>query len=161
MKAHNRAAILTFSLFLSACSHDPGYEIVKEPTPKYEYEVVTVEQQATADVMATPTRFTVPYSSDAQSWERARLFLGRYTTMSIPQVSAGPSSVKLSNGSGPSDKDKYVYQIEKSNGREGVVYVVKCTPRGSGGTPALAERNARNLSRFIKDGHLEVSLLDR
>lgn len=130
--------------------------------------VETVQDQARAAINATPTEFEVTLMKDESAWDRARYFLASFTASGVRVNDTGSGGkLRLSNasltGSSTQNKapDKFEYLIEKQ--RKGAVYLYRVQCRATGQNPdaAAALRNARNLSRFIADGSLEVSLLVR
>jgi len=129
-------------------------------------EIETAQEQALKEVMSSPTSFVVSYPEAPYSWERAKLFFELYTTRYDESYSLRPQDgaglreeVLLSNSL--AREDNYYYQVKKTSERSGLAYVVSCRPRREPGDLLYAERNARNLARFIRQGQLEVSLLKR
>ncbi|MBN8550806.1 MAG: hypothetical protein J0M12_15940 [Deltaproteobacteria bacterium] len=131
--------------------------------PQYELEVVTVEEQAAQAVNESPTDFIVQVPDETIAWERSQLFFSTYTSGAVQQEFDYPRpGVALVTKS--REKDKYIYEIEHSATKDGAYrYVVSCSRNTSkhGGSDYAAQRNARNVARFIRDGNLELSLLDR
>jgi hypothetical protein len=119
----------------------------------------TTEDQARDEVLLTPTVFAVAFADDEYSWERARFFLENYVntgaghTSSVTKVVGEEWSLE-SNPAAPA----YRYVVSKRSGDGAFTYTVTCEP-GAGGTAAQAALNAGNFARFIRDGKLEVSLL--
>lgn len=115
--------------------------------------------------MRTPLNFKVIYPEANYSWERAKLFFERYTskygetlgTSQQPNTAGG--EIILSNGG--AEGDPYFYQVRRLPLPGGFSYLVACRPRLKSATQGYADRNARNLARFILEGKLEVSLLKR
>jgi len=131
--------------------------------PKLEFEVVGVREQALEALAATPLEFELLPSEDDESWERAHIFLSKYT-----------DKYRLTNiqgdlvlNSSPQAGERYSYRVSKHYNGTAYQYNVDCIPNQAGqGTSGFeiapnAQRNAKNLARFIKDGQLEVSLLER
>lgn len=148
----SRALLRGFSCLamaaLGACSGSTG------PAPaRYEVEVQTVEEQALEEVLAAPTDFTVASVEADAAWARAALFFDRYTSTGGVFTSTREAEVLASRG-GPAS---YRYEVVRAPAGAAYRFQVRCSPRG--GAPSLAERNARNLARFIRDGNLELSLL--
>ncbi len=123
-------------------------------------EVITVEQQALEEVARTPLTFVVPLLKDEASWERARSFFDLYLGSSPERREPYSVGEYLMTNSGRG-AGRYIYEVERVPEREGMRYTVSCFVHGPDGDAVLAERNARNLARFIKDGTLERSLLHR
>lgn len=120
-------------------------------------EVISVREQALAEVRRTPIDFVVPALRDKGAWERAQTFFQLYLGGGKPaDVSVGESLIT----NGGSRRAKYVYEVERNPEREGIHYSVRCTPHGAAADHSAARLNAQNLARFIKDGTLERSLLD-
>jgi hypothetical protein len=119
----------------------------------------TTQDQARQEILETPTSFDVHFEEDRYSWERARFFLENY--IGLP---SGHSSVvtrvvgvRWSLASNPAQA-AYAYEVAKDSTHSGFTYYVTCIP-GAGGTPDQAALNAANFARFIRDGKLEMSLL--
>jgi hypothetical protein len=120
----------------------------------------TPEDQAKQDILNTPTVFTVSFEEDPYSWERAKFFLEKYAG-----GGAGHSSVvtrivgsRLSLASNPAATD-FSYEVSKDPTEGGFNYHVGCSAAVTG-DPNQAALNAGNLARFIRDGKLELSLLE-
>ena len=121
----------------------------------------TPEDQARQDILNTPTVFTVGFEDDPYSWERAKFFLEKYAG-----GGAGHSSVvtrivgnRLSLASNPAATD-FSYEVSKDPTEGGFNYHVACSAAGTGDNNQAA-LNAGNLARFIRDGKLELSLLEK
>jgi hypothetical protein len=121
----------------------------------------TPEDQARQEVVQTPTVFSVPFSDDPYSWERARFFLENYIGARSGHASAVTRVVgdRWSLVSNPA-VHSYSYEVSKDVGSDGYTYQVSCVA-GTGSDPGQAALNAGNLARFIREGKLEVSLLSR
>ena len=138
-------AIFFFCSFvsLSACSNANHPEI----------EVVTVEQQAIEEVNASSPSFFLNNAEDRDAWNRARFFFQTYT-------SGEPTLTKDLFETSRDPKNKYLYRLTRTTTPQGIHYVVICSS-GIGDPTEEALQNAKNLSRFIKNGQLEVSLLHK
>lgn len=135
-----RALVSPLFVILAACSH---------PMPKI--EVVSFQEQVREEVEEHPTQFQLPKQSDAQAWTRAQLFFRDYE-LTTPIVSR--NEIK----SNPKEDKRFLYQISRVGHGKEVEYVVNCVgrePRDS----EVAEVNAKNVARFLKEGQLELSLL--
>lgn len=128
--------------------------------------VETIEEQALKEVLNAPLNFVVPYPEAPYSWERAKLFFERYTTNyeQIPPAALKyfppqQTEVLLSNAKARSDD--FLYRVRKRAAGQGFYYVVDCRPRSSRVSALEADRNGRNLARFIRAGKLELSWLKR
>jgi len=124
---------------------------------QWEIEVETIEDQAIAEVLGAPTEFVVTFSDDHHSWERAILFLERHTSKQAFQYISSPQEMIIVSNHG-AVQDNYWYNVEKASHPEGWFYRVKAVSAGAG-SHHLADRNARNLARFIRNGILERSLI--
>jgi hypothetical protein len=149
----NHLALLIVFIF-SGCS------LVSEPkvAPKYEVEVLTIEQQALDAVEQTPTDFTLNYQEDDVAWERAHLFFKTYTNGSVEDPVDYPSPGSMLRSKSHS-AEKFAYQIDHIMKDGGYRYVVRCS--SAKGSRESAERNAKNVARFIREGNLELSFLER
>ena len=119
----------------------------------------TTEDQARNEVLLAPTTFEVAFADDVHSWERARFFLENYVSGSAGHTSAVTKvvGVEWSLESNPAAAD-YRYIVSKHALDGSFAYRVACIP-GTGGVPSQAALNAGNFARFIREGKLEVSLL--
>ncbi|RMG43092.1 MAG: hypothetical protein D6719_04460 [Candidatus Dadabacteria bacterium] len=131
----------------------------KPDSPRYEVEILTPAEAVLEEVMSTPTEFIVDYDNDPTAWDRIPYFFTRYLGVKMPVVEyLGNNSYRIR---APSGSTKYSYNILKTPESTGFRYRVECIPNQSSAKSSLADRNARNLARFIRDGTLELSLLDR
>ena len=124
--------------------------------------IETIPEQALKEVQASPTTFTVPVSDSIAAWDRARMFFLQYQGVkSIAAIESEPfpSQTLLNNENVLTGK--YVYEVTRKPATDGSLITVKCVPRTGRGSAGNATRNARNLSRFIREGTLEISFLDR
>ena len=150
----SRFALIALCLLTVACSSSkPEFELVK---PQYDLEYVSAEQELISAVNSASSRFSLDSIDDIEAWTRANMFFKEYTD------SYSKSPDKLA--SAPGQKNRYRYEVIKSFDRSAgqVRYAVRCGPPG--GNSALnpkAIQNAKNVARFIKDGNLELSILDR
>jgi hypothetical protein len=113
-------------------------------------EVISRDQQILEEVDEAPTQFTVPKQGDREVWNRAHFFFHDYT--------GGAAKVTSHEITTSAPGSSYHYRVTRSPERNDLIhYEVSCTPVK--GDEAYAQRNARNLARFLKDGHLERSLL--
>ncbi|NLF24576.1 MAG: hypothetical protein GX589_02815 [Deltaproteobacteria bacterium] len=145
-------ALCALAVFCS-CSMGAG------PSSKaLEIERVSVKDQALAEVEATPLEFVIKFQNDSAVWQRAKSFFSLYL-----EEEAVPGSRDKENHicSGSQRNPAYRYCIKRAPEKGGMRYQVKCLPLSSKAQPDFAERNARNLARFLRDGTLEVSLLER
>lgn len=151
-----KSILLTLFLIAGAACSMP------QAKPKYELEVVTVEELAAQAVNESPTDFVVSGSDESVAWERSHLFFSTYTSGVEEQEFDYPKP-GISLVSRSRDKDKYIYEIEHTATASGYRYVVSCSRNSSkkGGSDFQARRNAKNVARFIRDGNLELTLLDR
>ena len=133
-------------------SHASAYEkLAVEATP---------QDQARAEVLATPTEFLVPIEQDRFAWERARFFLENYGTGSGAPSNAVVKVVGSRRGlSSAPGSSSYTYEVFKDFSADGYRYSVRCS--ASNGDTQDSALNAGNFARFIRDGKLEVSLLVR
>jgi hypothetical protein len=127
----------------------------------YRYEVAeTSLEEAHAELQQTPTQFFVSNQDDRYAWERARYFLENYS-------GASPSSAVISKIVGArwgmassAAHAQFSYEVWKDPIASGYQYTIKCAPAAGGdGNAQQAHLNAANLSRFVQQGKLEVSLL--
>ncbi|MFM1847954.1 MAG: hypothetical protein RL417_1428 [Pseudomonadota bacterium] len=129
------------------------------PQPAFEVEIETVEAQALRAVEESAVEFTVPLREADEAAARGRLFFREYTGTEPTSTAESPRSVILSSPVEP--LAGYRYTVRQSRSPEGYRFKVECLPVAPAGTTELAERNARNVARFIREGTLELSLLAR
>lgn len=123
-------------------------------------EIISPLQQSEDAIRATPTHFSVSYGDDRVFWTRAQLFLNSHTDgFATKQGGHTDNSWALITNRSVG-KPKYVYEVSRRPGTTGVDYSVRCLPGAPGARGDRASLNAQNLARFIKDGTLEVALLD-
>ncbi len=125
-----------------------------------QYERISPLEQATEAIAATPTRFTVPAEDEVVSWNRARTFFATTLKNEGVQVDhVGNSDLRISNRE--SKSERFFYSVIKRRlGNGGYDFQVVVNPR----LPHLEQEaalNAKNLSRFIREGELETMLLKR
>jgi hypothetical protein len=128
----------------------------------------SVEDQALQAVMKAPLEFTVSFDEDQHAWDRARLFLRQYTLRGVVVDQELPygegklsNVIQSKNALGDFRPEPYLYTIERRLTTEGFRYLVQCQVGDSRGDPMYANRNGRNLARFVQAGSLELSLLVR
>ena len=124
-------------------------------------EVETIKDQALKEIQSTPTDFFITTSENMEAWERARLFFANYlglNSLNSAEAIVGNTYVLTNRHLAPKS---YFYEIRKQPFGEGFNYSVQCTAKTSKAHASLAKRNAQNVARFIKDGTLELSLLEQ
>lgn len=112
------------------------------------------------EILDTPRSFEVSFTDDAYSWDRARFFIENYGHSTVNGRRAPVMRVngtQLALASHPSSED-YVYEVRKERIAGKYVYTISCVP-GANGDQSQARLNEGNLARFVRDGQLEVSLL--
>lgn len=117
----------------------------------------TTTDQAREEILNAPTVFEVTHEEDGHSWERARFFLENYVAAGNTTAVSKLVGQTVSLASNP-NRSSYQYEVSKSETRDGFTYRVSCVPL-SGGDTSQAALNAGNFARFVRDGVLEVSLL--
>lgn len=118
----------------------------------------SVEDLAKSNIDSSGTAFLIPFKDDHYAWERAQYFLQKYVGDGKPPVIklVGDRFI-LTNRENPTGN--FNYEIIKDNTKSGFRYAVICEVRNPIIDRQSAEANARNLSRFIREGNLEASLL--
>jgi|GEM_PF-4646490 len=131
------------------------------PEPQREYELITAQDQLVEDVRNTPKEFIVPYTQEQAAWDRVLYFFSQYAGLKTPFITSLSSNiVQITNRHDKSASvPAYFYMIEKFPVAQGVKFRVHCFPNGDRGSRDLAETNARNVARFVKEGRLERSIL--
>lgn len=159
---HLGTSLIPVALLAPALTFSVGCAPQGSQKPQVQFEVVTVEEQALEAIAQTPTEFTVSQQQDEEIWERSHLFFKTYTSGATASEFDYPSpGVMLHTRS--SSKDRYLYEIERRAAPGGYRYAVSCSRNPSMGRAAydLSARNGKNVARFLREGHLELSLLDR
>ena len=123
---------------------------------KYEVEFVSLEAARLEEVMASPTTFILPTGEARAAWGRAQLFFDRYSEHGSQER---PTDSGVTLASRPGVKERYLFSIEQQPHADGTQFQVRCVPIGDSAAPYLAERNAHNVARFVKDGSIELELL--
>ncbi len=118
-------------------------------------EVVTIEDQARDAVAAVPTEFLLVAPESGLAWSRARDFFALYAKSSL----AVDSDTLLSDRGKSSGR--FFYEIERSPTNRGTRFAVRCFPVQGNAIVSSSIQNARNVARFLRDGVLELSLLER
>lgn len=151
------------SLLLCSCGASrPLAPQIEIEQPQYQVEVTTSEQEALDEIDRMPTEFAIDMGEQRAAWERALYFFSQYAEHEKPVREHNNGKVTvLSNRE---DRGaKYHYEIQRAPADDGYTYKVICIANASSasrmGAQAQAQRNARNLARFIKEGSLEASLL--
>ena len=149
-----------------SAANNPSLSALGVPVSKQStFELVSIEDQAKDAVKSADTEFRVSIAEQEAAWDRAMLFFNQYVIQFKPGAESLPGSGnKLSNVS--SKTDQYHYSVERYVNNFGSVFLVSCRPNRSlvgldRSSRQLAQRNAQNLARFIKEGQLELSLLAR
>ena len=127
----------------------------------YRYEVAeTSLEEAQAELQQTPTQFFVTNQDDRYAWERARYFLENYSGASASSaVISKVVGARWGMVSSPANA-QFTYEVWKDPIASGYQYTINCAPASAGkGDAQQAHLNAANLSRFVQQGKLEVSLL--
>lgn len=120
---------------------------------------LTTEDQARNEVLLAPTAFEVSFADDVHSWDRARFFLENYVPAPPGHQSVVTKvvGVEWSLESNPA-LTSYRYTVSKHALDGSFAYKVGCLA-GRGGNLSQAALNAGNFARFIREGKLEISLL--
>jgi hypothetical protein len=128
--------------------------------PRTEFEIIGVEEQALSAIAVAPLSFSLSSEDEKHAWIRALLFFKKYTSKMDLRALGGVRPRQLVT-SAASIEDLYLYSVEKSVGKNGNIdFLVACKPQSrESASISGAERNARNLARFIRDGILEESLI--
>lgn len=146
--------LILLSLTLSACGSQ-----APQVQPQLEFEVISPEEQVAQSLAETPKSFVVQYSEAQHTEERLAYFFRNYTAGAQETDEQGPSSATVITNKIDSNTN-FLYTIERTVNASGYQYIVHCEGLSNEFQPA-ADRNARNLARFLREGQLEVSLLTR
>jgi len=149
--------ILALSLLhLTACSKKAQEWVMVKP----EYERISSKQLESQQIEEMPTEFNIKLEQLPKMWERAELFSQQYLGVAPTYVySSGkgtPDSVGLKFSS-----INFSYLVTKRKYLNGMLIKVKCTAKNSSVDASKALFNAKNLSRFIHDGRLQLALLEK
>ena len=143
-----RAAVGLLSLAALSCASGSVFQLSLE------------EQAALREALDTPLTFIVPRERSIESWDRAREFLDRYSSMKLrsttdsmlvsydtPTYSSDPSSVESGANL------RYGYTISRSRDPGGIQVVVQCTASTKRGDE-FAKQNAHLAASYILTGYL-------
>ncbi len=141
---------------LTGCAKNARYEVVK---PRYER--VTSEARELQLLQLQPLEIIVTPGEVAQLWQRAELFayqyLGTTPTVAFQSSRTQPDSTALQFSS-----EHYRYSVTKAKrGAVNIAVAVSCVPMNQDGDESKADLNARNLARFMKEGRLQLSVLEK
>ncbi|MBX7144965.1 MAG: hypothetical protein K1X79_10975 [Oligoflexia bacterium] len=128
--------------------------------PGLEFEIVSPEEQVAQSLAETPKHFIVEYTEAQHAAERVEYFFQNYTSGFKQIQDQGPSAATIITNRAEASGG-YQYTVERTVTAQGFQYIVNCEASGPGAQPAAADRNARNLARFIREGQLEISLISR
>ena len=143
-------------LLLSACAQTSTPSV-----PKVEFEIQGPEEQSALLIDAAPTEFKINFENDALAWERTRLFFSKYTAKPlISELDKKGESLEIAS---QLPSEKYFFRVKHILQGQGFKYLVTCVPNPAqrSADNLAANRNAKNLARFIKDGELDVGFLAR
>lgn len=110
-------------------------------------------------VKSYPMEITVPYSEAIYSWDRTLYYFTTYLGAKVvsPNKDRLARAITLAVSS-----PNFSYTVEREPLAQGIKYRVKCLSKNPNQqNDKNAEINARNLSRFIADKKLELSLLSK
>jgi len=150
-----RLTTICVVLSLCACTESTS------PSPKVEFEIEGPEEQAAQVIDSTLTEFRIPFDKDALAWERTRLFFSKYTAKPlISELDKRGDNLEIAS---QLPKENYFFKVKHELDGNQFKYLVSCVPNPAQGAAdtLAANRNAKNLARFIQDGQLEVGFLAR
>ena len=130
-------------LFLTACSSNSRYSV----------QVVTQQQEDRAQIEQMPTQFSMGIDEDNAAWMRTQLFFEQYLS--------GDGIKRKQDQYIATTSGKYIYEVRRRVHRTSSEYSVICKVNSPEATSEKAEINAKNVSRFIRTGLLEMVLLDK
>ena len=128
------------------------------------FQLTLEEQTSLNEAMDTPLTFIVPRERSIASWDRAREFIDRYSSMKLrsttdsvlvsydtPNYSADP--VPAQSGL------HYGYSISRSRVPEGIRIVVQCTPsvKGTGASNRTADEDNRTAGEKAADQNAHIA----
>lgn len=150
-------------LFVSACttlqrgpSNSRVNDSAKRAAVNWDIEYYSPKDLALQEIMKTPTEFPILFEEDYYVWERAKIFLMKYTKGVAWQDEA--SGVFLMSSDAENNEESFHYLVSKRMTPEGYNYVVSCLTWDHRETPNSL-LNAKNLSRFMRRGELEADLI--
>ena len=143
-----RAAVGLLSLAALSCASGSVFQLSLE------------EQVSLREAMDTPLDFAVPRERSIESWDRAREFIDRYSSMKLrsttDSVLVSYDSPTYSPDPSPGSRGSnlhYGYNITRSRDPLGVRIKVQCTPSSDLATKD-AEQNAHIAAYYILTGYL-------
>jgi hypothetical protein len=147
---------------LSACStiKSPRNSLVSDGTKRaainWDVEYYSSKDLALQEIMKTPTEFPILFEEDYYVWERARIFMLKYTKGVAWHNEA--SGVTLLSSDAENNQESFHYFVSKKMTPDGYRYSVSCLTWDHRETPNSL-LNAKNLSRFMRRGELEADLI--
>ena len=146
----SRVSIILCALLplVSACSSTTATK------KNYEIEVVTAEQLIDEEIAKANTEFMVPFSDDEIAWSRTRIFFERYLNGEPGEFTINRNRAQNK----PTESARFYYSVSREPLDDGMQYHVSCNPVQPTDR-VYADRNAKNLARFISEGTLELTLL--
>lgn len=137
-------------VFIGCVGGNSRYQIV---------ERISAEEQSVSAVANSPTSFVLSGYEAEQAWKQAQLFFRQYTNRFVfRKMGDGAGAMLVSRDD---TTDKYLYRVEKRPQGDAFEFVVVCAPNLPSATREAAAQNSKNLARFLREGTLEMSLLDR
>lgn len=147
---------------LSACSSTTfnRNSLVADGTKRaainWDVEYYSAKDLALQEIMKTPTEFPILFEEDYYVWERARIFMLKYTKGVAWHNETG--GVTLLSSDAENNQESFHYFVSKKMTPDGYRYTVSCLTWDHRETPNSL-LNAKNLSRFMRRGELEADLI--
>lgn len=160
LKIISKSLCMTLCVFACGCVKEtfgPELEYEEEQAPRARLEAIPPQVEILDQVRKTPTEFVMPVSESRYAWERAELFFKKHTAES--QFSAGKGdAIILSN---PGKSERINYAVERRSIPAGPKFSVRCSANSGSVPQEEINIQCRNLARFIRDGVLEETFINR
>jgi len=146
-------SLLGAAVIFEGCSEKSGRQVIKPQ----DVEVISVKDQALEEIQRTPSEFVLDYSRNVAAWQRALAFFKLYAGAKRPEDYVIDADEIYTTPHADAD---FSYRVSRTFEPGGVRIKVECYPK-PGRPDFAAQRNEKNLARFIREGTLELSWLER
>jgi len=136
--------------------NENGRSAVERAAMNWNVEYYSPKDLAMQEVMKSPTVFPILHEEDYYVWERAKIYLNKYTKGIGWENEINGITILTSDAE--NTDERFHYQISKKMNPDGYIYTVNCYTWDHQETPTSL-LNAKNLSRFMRRGELEADLI--
>lgn len=131
-------------------------EAAERAAMNWDVEYYSPKDLALQEVMKSPTQFPILHEEDYYVWERAKIFMTKYTKGVAWENEI--SGLHIMTSDAENNDESFHYQVSKRMTGEGYTYTVNCFTWDHQETPTSL-LNAKTLSRFMRRGELEADLI--